>query len=130
LLGGFFYLFTVSTPPGDILGDINRDGMLDGADWTQFVASMHADLSGLDPNAQFAMGDLDGDGYNNYVDPQLFTTYYKDAHGLGAFEAMVASVPEPGSLLLLAVGVVAWWGWRRIKTGSTHQDRSYPIATC
>jgi hypothetical protein len=91
--------------PPDVLGDINDDGVLDGLDWTEFIAWMHADLSTYTSEEQFARGDLDADGLNNYADYQLFYTYYDNAYGLGAFEAMVASVPEPSAMLMLAVGL-------------------------
>jgi serralysin len=108
--------YSISVPT--ILGDINDDGVLDGADWLQFIASHEADLSGLTPEQQFAMGDLNGDGFNNYDDFQIFSTNYDTAYGLGAFTTMVTAVPEPSSVLLLMVAASGSGVWRNRKTGS------------
>jgi choice-of-anchor B domain-containing protein len=109
-------LFIVSTEPGDILGDIDGSGSLDGADWLQFIASHEADLSGLTPEQQFSAGDLDSNGFNDYDDLVLFKGYYEAAYGLEAFEAMIATVPEPASFTLLAASLLGI-GYRRRRQG-------------
>ncbi|MGI9428862.1 MAG: PEP-CTERM sorting domain-containing protein, partial [Bythopirellula sp.] len=111
-LGYYSILGSGWDDPG-ILGDISGDGALDGIDWSQFIAAHETDLSGLTPAQQFAAGDLNADGFNNYADFQLFFTYYENAHGLGAFETMLASIPEPGSIMLFAAGAAVLGVWRK-----------------
>jgi len=101
------------------LGDLNKDYTVDGLDWQMFIAGSQADLSGLTWQQSYVRGDLDGDGDNDIYDFAKFRgayeLYYPEP---GAFEAMVAaSVPEPGTILLLAVGAatVAMWRWRRAR---------------
>ena len=92
------------------LGDLNRDGTVDGADWRMFIAGNQADLSGLTWKDSYLRGDLDGDGDSDIYDFAKFREAYELYHPEpGAFEAMVASysAPEPSSLLLLAVGGLA-----------------------
>jgi len=83
--------------------DLDFDGVLDPGDWAAFIASSFTDLSGLSPAEAYGLGDLNGDGVSDYDDFQVFKSDYNTANGLGAFEAMLRSVPEPGSALLLLV---------------------------
>ena len=50
----------------------------------------------------YFLGDLNLDLKNDYSDFQAFKLYYDAANGVGAFAAMVASVPEPSSLVIVA----------------------------
>ena len=102
-------------PPYYPLGDLNLDGAVSGLDWMIFIAANHADLSGLTEQQAYLLGDLDGDLDNDIYDFALFREAYEAAHPApGAFEAMVASVSEPTSMLLLAAGAAAF-GMRRKK---------------
>lgn len=88
------------------IADLNRDDTVDGADWLMFIAGNHADMMGLSEEDAYVLGDLDGDGDNDIDDFAKFKEAYDLYHPTqGAFEAMVASyVPEPGTILLLAIG--------------------------
>ncbi len=88
-------------------GDLNLDDKVDGADWLMFLAGNQADLSGLTEEDAYVLGDLNCDGKNDIYDFAKFREAYELYHPEGgAFEAMMASyVPEPGSILLLAIGV-------------------------
>jgi hypothetical protein len=95
------------------LGDLNKDNLVDGLDWQMFLAGNQANLSGLTRLEGYVLGDLDGDFDNDIYDFALFREAYEFAHPeQGAFAAMVASVPEPSSMLLLAV-VATGLGMRR-----------------
>ncbi|MCA9239397.1 MAG: cellulase family glycosylhydrolase [Planctomycetales bacterium] len=83
-----------------VTSDLNRDGVINSADWALFAASAHADLSGLSPAQQFLHGDLDRDGDNDFQDFLLFKHDYIVAHGAQAFAALLAA-PEPCSIALL-----------------------------
>jgi hypothetical protein len=87
------------------VGDLNFDGTLTTADWTIFVANSETDLSGLTAPYRYQRGDLDADGTNGPFDFIAFKTAYDTANGLGAFEAMLATVPEPATGVLALGGV-------------------------
>jgi hypothetical protein len=85
---------------GLLLGDLNDDSMIDLDDFGIFVNAMNTDLSGLTPQQAYALGDLNGDSRNDIYDFPIFRQAYDNAHGLGAFNAAVARIPEPSSLAL------------------------------
>jgi len=95
------------------LGDLNFDGNLTAADWTTFISGAETDLSALTEAQAYQMGDLDGDGVNSIEDFGDFRSAYDAANGSGSFVAMLASVPEPSSLLLLTLGAISFAGRRR-----------------
>ena len=88
-----------------IEGDLNRDGILDRADWLVLAANMHTDVFNYTQTERFLHGDLNVDGYSNYSDFVLFKNLYTDTYGAAAFAQMMA-VPEPASAVLMA-GVLA-----------------------
>lgn len=87
--------------------DLNFDNVVDGNDWIIF---RNNNLIALDPNLSdaqtAALGDLNGDGVNNFQDFRLFQADFDAANGVGALAALVGAVPEPatGSLVALAIG--------------------------
>jgi hypothetical protein len=89
------------------LGDLTFDGNLTVDDWTTFIAGAETDLSALSVAQAYQSGDLDGDGVNSIIDFGLFEEAFDVANGVGAFQAMLAGVPEPGTALLLSLGVLA-----------------------
>lgn len=94
--------------PEFIVGDLNFDGSIDLADADRFVQNLHTDLTGLNPQAAYERGDLDGDLNSGYEDLLLFRQAYNNANGPGALAAALVSVPEPSSaaiaLLAIALG--------------------------
>jgi BNR repeat-containing family member/PEP-CTERM motif len=84
---------------GQLLGDLNLDGVVDPLDIGQFFTYMHTDLTGLTEAEAQAKGDLNGDFKNDYADFVLFQKAYEDENGPGSF----AAVPEPSSLVLLGL---------------------------
>lgn len=89
----------LSVAPGS---DLNSDGTVDLADWLIFSANHLADLSGYTPEQRAALGDLDGDGVNDYSDFFKFRYQYESLNGVGAFAALFnTTVPEPATVTLL-----------------------------
>ncbi len=86
------------------VGDLNGSGSITVADWTLFIAGAETDMSALTLAQAYQQGDLDGDKDNDIFDFGLFKNAFDTANGLGAFEAMLAGVPEPSCLVLFGAG--------------------------
>jgi hypothetical protein len=79
--------------------DLNFNGMLDPADWPNFRSHHLESFSSLTRAESYHMGDLDGDGDNDFSDFRIFQADYIAANGAAAFEALL-DVPEPTTALL------------------------------
>ena len=105
-------------PYGDIagggVGGDRPDGTLDILDWQAFQAGYGTNISGMTVTEAYFAGDMTGDMDHTIADFVAFKEAYDDANGLGAFEAMVASIPEPSSALLAMLAVCACGLGRRI----------------
>ncbi len=97
-------LILVSIAETGGLGDFDLDLDIDVDDYATFIASFLSDLSGLTLFEAYQMGDMNGDRITNIDDVTLFREAFNDANGVGAFEAMLISVPEPASSVLIAIG--------------------------
>lgn len=86
--------------------DLNFDGALTRADWNVFRAYHLQSMSGLSKAQSYGLGDLDGDGDNDFVDFRLFQVDYTATNGAAAF-AQLLTVPEPSSIVMasLALGL-------------------------
>jgi hypothetical protein len=85
--------------------DLNFNGELDPGDWIQFRSHHLDEMTGLSLAESYQLGDLDGDGDNDFTDFRLFQANYVAAHGEAAFAAILR-VPEPGSAMLCIVAVI------------------------
>jgi hypothetical protein len=95
--------FQVTLSTGSmVLGDLNSSGTLTSADWVILRNNQNADLSALTHPQAYALGDLTADKVNDHADFKLFKGLYDAANGPGAFEAMLSTVPEPSSGLLIS----------------------------
>ena len=93
------------TLPPILVGDVNFNGIVDGVDYGiirdhfQMVGVTHAD------------GDVSGDGIVNFTDFRLWKNNRTAPGSAAGFEAellgLSGAVPEPGSLILLALGVLS-----------------------
>lgn len=101
--------------------DLNFNGTLTAADWAVFVAGAYTDLTGLSKAEAYALGDLNGDGANNFVDFRLFKQDYDAVNGVGAFVAMAGIVPEPNTSTLLGAVCLAALIFVRSSAASTSQ---------
>ncbi|MCI0333868.1 MAG: LamG domain-containing protein [Planctomycetes bacterium] len=110
------------------LGDYDLDGDVDEADFDVYNAGLSSDLSGLSAYAAYQSGDLDGDGDNDKFDFLLFkNAYLDDLSGAGNGASLPESaVPEPHSILLLAIAGLACIAARRARfLSSITKTRSF-----
>ncbi|HEY3391590.1 MAG TPA: PEP-CTERM sorting domain-containing protein [Lacipirellulaceae bacterium] len=91
--------------------DLNFDNLLTPADWTIYISNAQSDLSGFSAAERYQRGDLNNDGVNNLNDMKLFLDAYDAANGAGS-AALLASVPEPSTCMLIVLGVAALTGRR------------------
>jgi glucose/arabinose dehydrogenase len=85
--------------------DLNFNGMIDPGDWPIFRDNHLTELSELSAAQSYQLGDLDGDGDNDFADFRLFQSDYIDSLGAAAFARLFA-VPEPSSAVLVAAVLV------------------------
>ncbi len=86
-------------------GDINFDGFLDSDDWTALAGRFSASVASLSKAQRYRQGDLNNDGAHSLNDILEFQVAYDAAHGVGAFTAMLAGVPEPTGMALACVAI-------------------------
>ncbi len=87
--------------------DLNQDGFLNQADWTLFKAGQGMNFAGLTPVQSYFLGDLNGDLEHDLVDFALFRLSYEETNGADAFAQMLATIPEPTTLLLTSLALLA-----------------------
>jgi hypothetical protein len=92
------------TLDADLLGDFDDDGDVDLTDYLTLLANLHTDVSPLLPEQSYVLGDITRDRKINGNDFFGFVTAYDEANGLGAFQAMLTALPEPGGLHLTLFG--------------------------
>jgi len=86
-----------------LFGDIDLDGDIDVQDYQSFVDTFDTDASGMAVYNAYFNSDLTGDGAKNFEDFIAFAEAFDEQNGAGAFQAFVAGVPEPSSLLLIVL---------------------------
>ncbi len=91
------------TGPIRVPGDINGDEVVDMADFEILAANFNSQVESLQ------QGDLDLNRRVDLADFLLFRVAFNEANG----NPGVAAVPEPTSVVLLAVGGLIWTGRRR-----------------
>jgi hypothetical protein len=89
------------------VGDFNLSGgSLEAGDWVVLRNHLSSNVSALSQIDRYFVGDLNNDGFVNEIDFRQFKTLYNAGSGPGSFEAMLASVPEPASVVLLIAATV------------------------
>lgn len=86
------------------LGDLNANGTINSTDWAIFRANQHADMTGLSLAEAYKLGDLNRDLQNDHADFILFKEVFEVTNGAGSFAAMLSSVPEPATAILVLAG--------------------------
>jgi endonuclease/exonuclease/phosphatase family metal-dependent hydrolase len=118
---------TFSMPPCSVFGDLNGDCRLDAADWNILRSNQQVDLSGLTIEQAYGKGDLNGDLRNDHADFVLFKGAFEAQHGPGAFEALLATVPEPPSGTMVSILGVAMVLRRRARRGQSSYPRAFTM---
>ena len=86
-----------------VAGDYNFDGSITSADWPTQRDNYSADLSNMPAAARYAKGDFDRDGDNDIDDVKAFKVAFLAG---GGSLSELSSVPEPTSILLLAMAAL------------------------
>jgi hypothetical protein len=94
------------------VGDFSLTGGLDAADWVILRNHLSSNVSALSQIDRYFVGDLNNDGFVNQTDFRQFKALYTAGNGAGSFEAMLASIPEPSSVLILLVAAALLTTWR------------------
>ncbi len=92
------------TGTAHLLGDLSNNGSVGLEDYLVLSANLHTNVSTLGQAEAYLRGDMNGDRLINHADFVAFRAAFPG--GSGAFDAMVAQVPEPGTAFLV---VVAAW---------------------
>ncbi len=84
-------------------GDFNADGDITSADWLILRGSRFTDLSALSLAEAYRRGDVTEDLAVTHADFAAFKQAFEQSNGTGSFEAMLVSVPEPSSLVMVVL---------------------------
>jgi hypothetical protein len=99
----------VATPFTYLPGDANRDGTVNGAD----LDTVLSNYNGTVADDAWSVGDFDGNGTVNGADLNSVLSNYNQVGGA------TAAVPEPDTLALLTMGMVALLAYARRKRRRT-----------
>jgi hypothetical protein len=88
--------------------DLNSDNLVNVDDWLIFLTNHYTDLSAYTPAEQAALGDLDGDGDNDFDDFRQFKFQYNAINGAESFATMLrqVAIPEPSGFVLSALALL------------------------
>lgn len=81
--------------------DFNFDNALTAADYNVLLSNFLTPLTEASAGLTYAKGDVNGDLRNDVNDFRLFKADYIAANGEAAFAALMATIPEPRSALML-----------------------------
>lgn len=101
-----------------VSGDLDGNGTIDQFDWAAFKSGQGTNFANMSPAASYQLGNLLMDNVHDLRDFALFEEAFDLANGPGALAALVASVPEPSSYVLLLALAGVWCGIRRFRTAT------------
>ena len=101
-------------------GHFNGDGVVSATDYLRLRANLLGNFPALTPAQSFMRGDITHDRRVDHADFAAFREAYLAANGQGAFEAMVAQVPEPAAAVMAAMLLALGYVMRR---GTTSFER-------
>jgi hypothetical protein len=99
----------------DIPGDFDDDLDVDLTDYLILSANLLFDVSSLTVEQGYALGDFTRDRRIDGNDFRGFRFAFEDANGVGAFQAMLAAIPEPPAGALALVACLSLMTRRRLK---------------
>ncbi len=88
-------------------GDLNKDGVLNVADWTMFKQGQGTNFTGMAASQRYFLGDLNGDSLHDLADFARFRLSYDTENGSEAFAQMLAAVPEPTTRMFITVALIS-----------------------
>ena len=91
---------------------------------TPTIIASYSSAQSLDCTA-YGRGDIDFDGDNDLADFVAFRTFYNEANGGGALEALTA-VPEPSTAVLVLLVAGGWFGCHRRLRKRARRDNPKP----
>ena len=95
------------------VGDFDAGGTINLGDFQTLLTNLHTNVSALSLAGAHDLGDMNSDRMLNFDDFVAFRAAFDAANGEGAFEAMLAQVPEPSTLMMLLAMVALCAGARR-----------------
>jgi hypothetical protein len=98
------------------IGDLNLDGHVDRNDWPIFRTGIREDLSGLSVADAYLMGDLNGDGVNNWLDFRIFKEAFIASSGDSTFAELELQIPEPSPMSMQLIAMLGV-GCLRLRKG-------------
>jgi hypothetical protein len=84
-------------------GDFDGNGAINLADFQILLNGLHTAPGQPTRHQNYQLGELTGNNAIDFNDWTIFRAAYDAANGAGAFESLLAQVPEPGSIVLLLI---------------------------
>jgi len=98
-------------------GDFSRDGQTNVVDLAAMMSALadlgrYQSMNSLTGDDMLILGDFDGDAKITNADIQVLLTLLANGGGSGA--GSLAAAPEPATVMLMTIGLIALTGWSRL----------------
>lgn len=111
-----------------LAGDFNGAGGINVADFQTLLSNLNKTITATTRAEAYLLGDMTGDLAVNYNDFRAFKNAYEAFNGEGSF-SLIAGVPEPTSLALVAIGLLAA-SLRRVRSGRLTARLALSLGVC